>query len=231
MRSLIKEVFYYLRYPWLTAIGPSSHPSFLVFFRLTLICVLTGIIAGSFSGILVRHNLIPDPGPSLLDNREVSQFQFFIAAVFIAPILEESIFRAQLRRFSAGLMFIAFVCGILLSAFTKTYWAFLISPFLFGILFIIYRFTIAGSISRKFNFWNRLFPWHFHFTALCFALVHLGNFEKGISLLPWGILYTLPQLAIGFLLGYTRMVHGLKYSIALHSLYNLCFVILLFSKH
>jgi len=231
MRPLIKEVFCYLRYPWLTAMGSVSRPSFLAFFRLTLICVLAGITAGSLSGILVRQQLIPDPGPSLLESHDVSQLQFFIGAVFIAPILEESIFRAQLRRFSAGILFITFICGLLLSAFTKTYWAFLISPFLFGILFVIYRFTIAGSISRKFNFWNRIFPWHFHFTAICFALVHLGNFEKGVSLLPWGILYTLPQLAIGLLLGYTRMVHGLKYSIALHSLYNLCFVILLFSKH
>jgi len=201
-----------------------------VLLRLTFICVLAGCAAGYISEMLVRYQLIPDPGPSILDHRDVSQFQFFMGAVFIAPVIEEWIFRAQLKRFSATLLFMTLILGLICSAVAKTYWAFLISPVIFGIVFILYRFTIAGSVTRKFMFWKRIFPWHFHVTAICFALVHLANFEKGIALLPLGILYTLPQLAIGLVLGFTRMSYGLKYSIALHSLYNLFFITLLFIK-
>ncbi|WP_175470578.1 CPBP family glutamic-type intramembrane protease [Pedobacter hartonius] len=223
-------LLFYLRRPRLVS-APSSvwNPVFILL-RLSFICVLVGGMAGYISETLVFNHLIPDPGPSILDHRDVSQFQFFMGAVFVAPVIEEWIFRAQLKRFSATILFMTFILGLICSAVAKTYWAFLVSPVIFGIVFILYRFTIAGSVTQKFIFWNRIFPWHFHLTAICFALVHLANFEKGIALLPLGILYTLPQLAIGLVLGFTRMCYGLKYSIALHSLYNLFFTILLFIK-
>lgn len=231
MTALIKDLLSYLKHPVLISIAKNVHQPLLLLLRLAVICIFAGIAAGLFSGMLVKLKLIPDPGPSLLDRKDVSHMAFFIGAVFVAPVMEELIFRAQLKRFTGLILFIAFVCGILLTAITGTYWAFLISPFIFLILFVIYRYTLAGSVSRKFGFWQRVFPWHFHFTAICFALVHLSNFEKGIALLPLGILYTLPQFVIGLVLGYTRMNYGLKYSMALHSLYNLSFAILLFSKY
>jgi membrane protease YdiL (CAAX protease family) len=223
-------LFLYLRCPWLNAVRANLKNPLYTLFSLTVICLIAGATAGFFSEMLVQQQLIPDPGPSVLDHKDVPQFQFFIGAVFVAPVLEEWIFRAQLKRFSATLLFIAFMFGLLLSAVVKTNWAFLISPIIFGILFLVYRLTIAGSVTRKFVFWRKIFPWHFHLTAICFALVHLGNFEKGIALLPLGIVYTLPQLAIGLVLGYARMFYGLKYSMALHSLYNLFFVVILFLK-
>lgn len=230
MTSIFLQFLWYIRRPWLHAIPGRLKNPFLILTKLTVVCLLAGSVAGYFSQMLVYQKLIPDPGPAILDHHDVSKFQFFMGAVFLAPILEELIFRAQLKRFSGMLFFISLIFGLLLSAVVKTYWAFLISPVIFGILFIAYRFTIAGSVTRKFNLWKRLFPWHFHLTALCFALLHLANYEKGISLLPFGLLYTLPQLAIGLVLGFTRMFYGLRYSIALHSLYNLFFVIILFIK-
>ena len=226
MVGLIKEISDYLSAPYLVSIKKPDRP-WLLLFRLTVICLGAGIGGGMLSGMLVQSGLIPGPGPSILDQQKMSQTAFFFGAVIFAPVIEESLFRAQLRRFSGGIWFISFVFGIVLAGLTKTYWAFLITPFIFAVLFIIYRFTLAGSITRKYCFWTKVFPWYFHFTALAFALVHLGNFEKGISLLPLGIIYTLPQLAIGLVLGYARMNYGLKYSIALHALYNLSLTALL----
>ncbi|HEY0176161.1 MAG TPA: CPBP family glutamic-type intramembrane protease [Pedobacter sp.] len=231
MFGLRKALSGYLSYPGLTVIPEQVQRPLNLLLKLTVICITAGVAAGLFSGMLVHLKLIPDPGPSLLENKEVSHFEFFIGAVCIAPVIEELIFRAQLRRFSASILFFSFICGVLLSSLTGTNWAFLISPVIFIPLFIIYRYTLAGSVTRKFMFWKRVFPWHFYFTAICFGLVHLGNYEKGITLLPLGIIYTLPQLAIGLVLGFTRMNYGLKYSMALHALYNLSLAVLLFSKY
>jgi len=230
MTSIFIMFFRYSKWPRLYAIPGRFKNPLLILAKLTVICVSMGYMGGYLSRMLIRLKLIPDPGPTILDYNDVSQFQFFIGAVIFAPMLEELIFRAQLKRFSGMLLFISLIFGVLLSVIVKTYWAFLISPLIFGILFMVYRFTVAGSISRKFKFWERLFPWHFHLTAVCFALLHLANYERGIALLPFGLLYTLPQLAIGLVLGCTRMIYGLKFSIALHSLYNLFFVAILFMR-
>jgi membrane protease YdiL (CAAX protease family) len=227
MIELLRDIKAYLNLPHLVSIPRRADRPWLLLFRLALIALVAGISGGMLSGLLVQSGLIPSPGPSVLDKQNISQTAFFFGAVVMAPLIEESIFRAQLRRFSASLLFISFMFGVVLMAITKTDWAFLLTPFIFILLFTVYRFTLAGSITRKFRFWTRLFPWYFHFTAICFALVHLGNFEKGVSLLPLGILYTLPQLAIGLVLGYARMNYGLKYSIALHALYNLSLMSLL----
>lgn len=230
MFNLLRDISGYLNRPYLNNLPQRTEKPFLLLLKLTAICVCAGIAGGTLSGILIHAGWIPDPGPNVLDEDKISRTAFFFAAVLLAPLLEELVFRAQLRRFSGSILFFSFICGALLSSLLKTSWAFLISPFIFFILFMIYRFTLAGSVSRKYQFWADLFPWHFHFTAVCFALVHLSNFEKGISLLPFGLLYTLPQLIIGLVLGYTRMNYGLRYSMALHSLYNLSLTLLMLAQ-
>lgn len=228
---LLDIIFGYIADPTIAKIRKIPFPPFMII-MLTAICLMLGVAGGFISDILIHFKMIPDPGPSILDDKSVTHFQFFVGSVFMAPVLEELIFRAQLRRISWSIAFVAFICGVLLSAFTGTYWAFLISPVIFAIIFIVYRYTIASDgLNSKFRFWTMVYPWYFHFTAICFALVHLSNFERGIALLPLGILYTLPQFAIGLVLGFTRMNFGLKYSIIVHSLYNLTLTILLLSKY
>jgi len=231
MRSLLKEIFRYLSHPYLTRIPSKVEHPFTILLKLAFICIFMGLGAGYLSNVLISSKLIPDPGPSVLDSRSIPYWGFVIGAVLVAPVLEELVFRAQLRRFTGMILLISFICGTLLSAITNTSWAFLVCPFIFTILFLIYRFTLAGSTMRKFKFWEQIFPWQFHLTAVCFALVHLSNYERGITLLPLGILYTLPQLAIGLILGFTRMNYGLKYSMAVHSVYNLTFAIVLFTAY
>jgi len=230
MFELIKDINSYLSNPFLTRIPDQVERPFLLLFRLTLICVFASLTALMLLTLLIQYRLIPEPGPHAINRSNLSKPMFLFRAVLLAPLLEELIFRAQLRRFSGGIFFISFIIGAFLSLVFKTYWTFLVSPVIFILLFIIYRFTLASSITKKYQFWRGIFPWYFHVTALCFALIHLSNFEKGISLLPLGLLYTLPQLCTGLVLGYARMNYGLKYSIALHALFNLLPTLLLFTK-
>ncbi|QNK62893.1 CPBP family intramembrane metalloprotease [Pedobacter sp. PAMC26386] len=230
MLDLVNDLTAYLKNPYLTSIPKKVDRPFVLLLKLAFICLVAGIAAGFFLGLLIHLKLIPDPGPSKLDKKTMSGIMLFTMAVIWAPVSEELLFRAQLRRFTGSLLFIAFVSGVLLSVLIKTDWGYLISPFVFIILYLIYRFNLSQSVTLKFLFWERIFPWHFHLTAICFALVHLSNYEKGVSLLPLGLLYTLPQLAVALVLGYTRMNYGLKYSFALHAMYNF-FPVLLFLYH
>lgn len=231
MIVLIKEIKAYLNHPQLVPIPKKVAHPVLLLFSLTVISLLAGMTGGIFGGLLVSAGLIPSPGPSVLESKGYPEYMLLLGPIVLGPVTEELVFRAQLRRFTGNILFVSFVAGAVISALAKTYWGFLVSPLIFLMLFICYRLTVPGSIGRKFKFWNRIFPWHFHFTAICFALMHLHNFEKGLALLPLGILYTLPQLGAGLIFGFTRMNYGLKYSMALHALYNVLPALLLFSKY
>ncbi|MGY0039439.1 CPBP family glutamic-type intramembrane protease [Pedobacter sp. NJ-S-72] len=231
MLDLIHDLTSYLKHPYLTRIPKSADRPFVLLLKLAFICLIAGVGCGMLLGVLIGMKLIPEPGPSVMDKKTMVKPVLFIMAVIWAPLSEELLFRAQLRRFTGSLLFISFIVGAFLSAIIETNWAFLVSPFVFMVLYLIYRYNLARSVTLKFQFWELIFPWHFHLTAICFALVHLSNFEKGIGLLPLGILYTLPQLAVGLVLGYARMNYGLKYSFALHAMYNFFPVLLFIAKY
>jgi len=227
MGVLLRNILFYLNHPRLVRIPDKPENPAVLLLRLTLICLVAGIISGVFSGLLTGTGLIPGPGPSVPDTNAMPKIMLVLGPLILAPVAEEIIFRAQLRRISASILFIALIAGTVLSGLTATKWGYLISPFVFMVLYMVYRFTVTASLTRKYRFWHYIFPLHFHLTAVCFALIHLVNFEKGIHLLPLGILYTLPQLSTGLILGYTRMNYGLKYAIVLHALYNCLPVLLL----
>ncbi|RAJ34379.1 CPBP family glutamic-type intramembrane protease [Pedobacter cryoconitis] len=231
MLELVYDLAEYLKRPRLVSIPEKVDKPFSLLLKLALICIIAGVGCGILLSLLIGLKLIPDPGPSVIDHKKMSKLMLFVMAVIWAPLTEELFFRAQLRRFTGSLAFIALMCGVLLSVIIQTDWAYVVSPFIFIILYVIYRYNLARSLTLKFEFWERILPWHFHLTAICFSLIHLSNYEKGISLLPLGILYTLPQLAVGLVLGYTRMNYGLKYSMAVHAMYNFFPVLLFISKY
>jgi len=231
MIALLKYIGQYLNHPQLIRIPEKIENPTLLLFRLWLISMSAAIIAGIFGSMLIDFKLIPNPGVASLQDNNLPRIIVVLGPLILGPVIEELIFRAQLRRFTGSLIFISFIAGIILSAILQSLWAFMISPFIFLVIFIIYRSILPKSVSKKFKYWALLFPWHFHFTAICFALVHLANFEKGIALLPYGLLYTLPQLVVGLIFGFTRMAYGLKYSIALHALYNFLPAMVLILKY
>jgi hypothetical protein len=230
MVALLKDIIAYLNHPRLVSIPEKVEKPGLLLFRLSLICLVTGIVSGVAGSLLTGSGLIPGPGPSVTDRITMPEFMLVLGPLLLAPLAEEMIFRWQLRRISLSILFIAFITGTVVSGLTGTTWGYLISPLAFTVLYLIYRFMVTVSLTRKYRFWRSIFPLHFHLTAVCFALVHLANFEKGVNLLPFGILYTLPQLSTGLVLGYTRMNYGLKYAMAVHALYNLLPALLLISR-
>lgn len=226
MFSLLKHLLQYLRRPYLAHLPAVVEKPWWLLCRLLLICLGTALLSLVLTGLLQRPGLIKAPAGDP-DAMEMPFYQFAAMAVLVSPLLEELLFRAQLRRLSAGILFLSFSLGALLSLLTGTRWALLISPFIFLPLFILYRSRCCYSLRVKYDLWKRLFPWHFYFTASGFALVHLLNYQPGSGLFPAGLPYLLPQLCTGLVLGYTRMNYGLKYAVLLHVLYNAVPVLLL----
>ncbi len=80
---------------------------------------------------------------------------------------------------------------------------------------LIFR-GFLGPLRRK-----SYFRWLYYVSSLVFGFVHLVNYENGSSLLPFFLILTGPQIFIGLLLGYIRIVYGFKYAVLLHAVYNL----------
>jgi len=87
-----------------------------------------------------------------------------------------------------------------------------------------YLFRAIDSLSKTQiakHFWVTYFHFFFYFTALVFAIVHIGNYSNtGILFYLMAPLLVIPQFIIGISLGYIRLKLGFVWSILLHGLYN-----------
>ncbi|MEJ7560829.1 MAG: CPBP family glutamic-type intramembrane protease [Pedobacter sp.] len=149
----------------------------------------------------------------------------------VAPLLEESVFRYQLRKRRLSIYFIAIsLAWIVISNVNNSYLqlSFLIAFIILAILCDM-RFK-SMSMTRSYLLWQRWYGWLFYLTAFIFAYAHLSNI-KGLTVAdPSFILYILAQLVVGMSLGYLRIKYGLIYAMLGHASYNgLIFIAMAFS--
>ncbi|RPH33885.1 MAG: CPBP family intramembrane metalloprotease [Bacteroidales bacterium] len=93
--------------------------------------------------------------------------------------------------------------------------------------FLIFSFLIAvTSIVNLYQnqcdiFLKRHYPLFFFFSAILFGLLYIFNFE-GINV--YNFIFTpllvLPQIFMGLILGYIRVIYGFKYGVLLHAIVN-----------
>lgn len=167
---------------------------------------------------------------SVLPERVTAAFVF--GALLFAPIVEELLFRAGLRRVDYTLGF-----GPLLIAAAMLPWnrttltalavaacAVLVLLHL-AVRTLRHRTRLRMHIARTFV---RRYPWVFWLYTLAFALAHAGNYDWGnartVLVAP---LLILPQLMIGICLGYIRLRDGLRSSMLMHLLVNATALLLL----
>lgn len=147
---------------------------------------------------------------------------FVFAAIVLAPLMEELLFRAGLRNV-AYTLFIG-PCLIVLIRFQVS---------LVAGMFIAVTALIAlvdhlrhkwhrrpGLVMQRGRAFVRLYPVIFWLYGMAFQLIHIGNFQSSgweTMLLP---LLVLPQLFLGLLLSYIRLRQGLLHSMLLHALLN-----------
>ncbi|MEO5891650.1 MAG: CPBP family glutamic-type intramembrane protease [Ferruginibacter sp.] len=85
--------------------------------------------------------------------------------------------------------------------------------------------------TRLSRFYIKNYSLYFYTAAITFGVAHIGNFQIGhfIPVLP--VVLVLPQIFAGLILGYIRIVMGIRWSIAFHCLHNLFIVTILFATH
>lgn len=151
--------------------------------------------------------------------------KFIFTAVIMAPLLEESLFRAGLRNVTYTL-FIG-PCLITLAMLDFS-WGIALFAGTLALLGFAYhlnrqRRRRPGSTMQRGRAFMRLYPTVFRAYALAFALMHVINFQASgwqAMLIP---LFLLPQLFAGLLLSYIRLRQSLLHSMLLHSLLNAVF--------
>jgi len=167
-----------------------------------------------------------------IGDQDIGKIELFIAAVLIAPILEELAFRLAIVKYRPfALVFGGIVFGLFMALPV-------LSPGIpLGVKAAI--LVVGGAIAatlialgassseRAREFWERNFSGFFYGAVLIFGLFHLTNYEFG-DLAPWEYLafplLVTPQIAVGFLLGYTRIRLGILWAMGQHGFYNLLLV-------
>lgn len=145
--------------------------------------------------------------------------------VLAAPLLEELAFRSWLRGHPAviavvGIVIVGFgafpALALAMEEGLARQVALIGGP---GLAILAMPFAAYFLRNRPAPaLFRRLFPVLFWFSAIGFALIHLGNYTEGslAILLP----LVLPQFALGTMLGYLRVHYGLAHAIALHAAHN-----------
>ncbi len=189
-------------------------------FPLVIISLCFSFLSVLLVSLLESLHIIKElPNFDLFDLKEKKVLLFLMVTVF-APILEELVFRYQLKNY-----YISIICYALLASglFYKIFTGLtlFIGIGLVVIIGFIVIITFDNNRFKKHKLISKLFPTHFYITAICFGLVHLSNFNNPFAYGLPVILLVLPQMFVGFILGYVRMRFGLSKSMMMHASYNL----------
>lgn len=142
-----------------------------------------------------------------------------VLGLMIAPIFEELLMRLNLVFNKRNLIVFLITCfGLAIYFFFKGRNLKLI---LFVVILLVFLIILINFTHCKL-FIIRNYRFFFYFTAILFGLLHIFNFN-GITLsnIVWTPLIVIPQIIMGFLLGYFRVTYGFIYAVICHSLINL----------
>ncbi|OKS85913.1 CPBP family glutamic-type intramembrane protease [Mucilaginibacter polytrichastri] len=145
----------------------------------------------------------------------------------LAPIIEETVFRLWLTGrkgfiflsiIAASWVIITKVKGIsIYSGVNGEFFHNLVSAIFLGAIF----FGVVNlTVLKKFR--SNHFKLLYWGSSVAFGLIHIANFAPlKLSLLLIYPLLILPQMAMGFLLGFIRVKNGFLYAVMIHCLINL----------
>ena len=191
----------------------------LYFLCLVILLVLSGLVGGIVSS--VRGSVLENVNQIL---GQADPLRFLLMGIVIAPLIEELMFRSWLggkRAAILGLPILAAALAVLTTAELD------LPPILtfglamgLGVLILaVARQYASRTDGQRTTARHRLFPYAFYGSAILFALLHLSNYEGGLSS-PIMLLAVLPQGIMGLLLGYVRMRFGILPVILFHAAYN-----------
>lgn len=199
--------------------------------------------------IVISYTLILNfVAPDLVDVLQPIKLQDFVLqekiwiviwlTVFLWPIMEELLFRWGMKwwGWNASLLLGSIVFVIVKYLVADTMHSLIISQFIRSIawyaiyfLCVIFSFHLFKprfpQISRMYIKWKRLI---FRGLTISFALAHVSNFDLNQPGSWFVLLFIIPQLLLGIMLGFVRIIWWLGRSIKLHMFHNLIQLIPIF---
>ena len=154
------------------------------------------------------------------DLPEVVTGSWVLLAVGFAPVFEELVFRAGLRR--AGYTLFVGPVLIALIVVPGREQALAVGGGLALValgVYLLWRHVVFRRAGARFAAGRRFvahYRWIFWAYAVAFALVHVGNYAFGGPGGGWVMLLVAPQFVVGSVAGYLRLRDGLRASVLLH---------------
>jgi uncharacterized protein len=150
-----------------------------------------------------------------------NRWSFLLIGCIGAPITEEFAFRLHLR-------FRPLYISIFISLQFYLWSAFLAIPIIFRLILIVilffstfYFFLKESRREKLHQIWLNKYKYVFYNSSLLFGVIHIFNYKITFSLILLSFFIVLPQIFLGFSLGYIRIKNGIIWSIAFHSIWNI----------
>jgi len=213
-----EKLFYYIRKPSLYAV--KSDISVRAFLKLLLLFYMMLIPCSAITIILRIFEILPADRTEDLDG----SLNSLIYIIFLAPILEEAVFRLPLRlsKITLSISSPVFLIVIIKLIFFKEdiFTIYLVSIPFSLIIYVLLSYEKNIYLRIK-EFWEKHFLYIFYFLSLIFGLIHLFNYHE----IHWWMIaaspfLTLPHIVMGFFLGFIRMNYGFVYSCLFHATIN-----------
>lgn len=202
------EFFHYLQRPYYQFAkkrnGNTYKIAIKIYFVYLLFFGLFNFLISNVLGNLI--NLPVDQSFTVPKYLQGHLWLFFLLVGFFSPFFEEIIFRLSLI---FNPIYASLSISTLIALIARKMTSSFIFPILLFILISVFVYSFTNNYKSQFqSFWNKYFKYIFYFSSLLFGLVHVSNFEY-ISVYQYFIAPVLvfPQLAMGFILSFTRMFY------------------------
>ncbi len=218
----------YVRNP--ISLESTEHFTLRIYFRIMgmgfLLVFITNLLVFGFNRFMVL--------PEYLNPRLDSPIIFLIL-VIIGPLIEEILFRLNLvvSRINFAI-FITVLFTLLMKVIffdRGDFYVYLGMIPLFPLIYYVFLNT-EYPVQLIDLFVKSHFRYLFHILAITFGMFHLFNYQ---TVYWWMILFfpiiTGPYIAIGYVLGYTRMRYGFSNGWLIHSSINFIYAFMTMHKH
>lgn len=226
MKKALYDYWNFLKKPRLLKVDKNRESLIPDFSTLLILDFLFAGFVVSFHSVLIHYKLV----------KEYEEFDFFkefgfwgslLLAGIAAPLIEECIFRWQLRKRLLSIYFVATSSALLFASFTKNdYIKFFIC--ISSLVFAILIHVLVSKIKKRkaIIMWKRYYVFLFYFTAIIFGYIHYTNIKGLTPGDPSVVFYVISQMFAGLSLGYLCVKYGLRYSMLFHACFNLIAIVL-----
>lgn len=224
----MKNFFQYIRNP--VSLESTERFTLRIYFRIMgmgfLLVFITNMVVFGFN----RFMVLPERLNPRLDSPII-----FLILVIVGPLFEEILFRLNLviTRINCAVFVTVLIIMLTKIIFFERgeFYIYLGVLPLFPIILYIFMKT-EYPLQQIEQFVKSNFKYVFHLLAITFGMLHLFNYE---TVYWWMILLfpviTAPYIAIGYVLGYTRMRYGFSNGWLIHSSINFIYAFMAMPKH